>query len=116
MAAAIGLVRYISTVLAATLCRPDSWSEKTGPKLTAIGILKNRKKGFDKPFDRPFELWFELCFQQGAYWGGGCLAEGHQQWVARETKTSTTKDTKEHKGKKQTICSFKRSNNRQLVT
>jgi hypothetical protein len=29
--------------------------------------------------------------------GGGSMAEGHRQWVARETKTSTTKDTKEHK-------------------
>jgi len=38
-----------------TLCRPDSWNEKTEPKLTAIGALKNVKKGL-RPFgDRSVE-------------------------------------------------------------
>jgi hypothetical protein len=54
---------------ATTLCRPDSWKEKTRPKLTAIGSLKNRKKGFDRSVDRSVELGFGFYFQQRLYGG-----------------------------------------------
>jgi hypothetical protein len=41
--------------------------------LTAIGALKNGKKGFDRSVDRSVELGFDLCFQQNVYggWGSG---------------------------------------------
>jgi hypothetical protein len=54
----------------ATLCRPDSKNGKTGLKLTAIGALKNGKKGFDRSVDRSVELGFDICFQQNAMGGG----------------------------------------------
>jgi hypothetical protein len=50
--------------------------------LSLIGALKNGKKGFDRSVDSSVELWFGFCFQQNAYGGGG-LAEGRRQWVAR---------------------------------
>jgi hypothetical protein len=53
----------------ATLCRPDTWNEKKGPKLTATRALKNGKTGFDRSVDRTVELGFDFCFQQNAYGG-----------------------------------------------
>ena len=49
---------------AATLCRPDSWNEKTGLKLTSIEAPKNAKKGFDRSVDSAVELGLGFCFQQ----------------------------------------------------
>ncbi|HEY2115342.1 MAG TPA: hypothetical protein VGJ51_09640, partial [Candidatus Angelobacter sp.] len=54
----------------ATLCRLDTWNGKKGRKLTAVGALKNEKKGPRQAFDRPFEWHFDLCFQQRRQGGG----------------------------------------------
>jgi hypothetical protein len=72
-----GLRRAASQI--ATLCRPDSWNEKTGPKLTAIGALKNVKKGFDRAVDRSVELGLGFCFEQRSYggWVAGWVQTGH---------------------------------------
>jgi hypothetical protein len=50
--------------------------------LRLIEALKSEKKGFDRSVDCPVELHFGFCFQQNAY-GGGSMAEGHRQRVAR---------------------------------
>jgi hypothetical protein len=50
----------------ATLCRPDTWDEKTGPKLTAIEALKNVKNDFDRSVDRSVEWGLSLYLQQNA--------------------------------------------------
>jgi hypothetical protein len=47
----------------ATLCRPDTWDEKTGRKLTAIEALKNVKNDFDRSVNRSVELGLAFCFQ-----------------------------------------------------
>jgi hypothetical protein len=54
----------------ATLCRPDTWDEKTGPKLTAIEARKNVKNDFDRSVDRSVESGLSLYLQQNAYGGG----------------------------------------------
>jgi hypothetical protein len=52
-----------------TLCRPDSKNGKIRLKLTAVGALRNKKKGL-RPFGhRSVELGFGLCFQQSVYGG-----------------------------------------------
>jgi hypothetical protein len=61
-----------------TLCRPDTWNEKTSLKLGPIGRLKNRKRGFRPLGHRSVELHFGLCFQQRPM-GGGVVAEGRRQ-------------------------------------
>jgi len=75
----------------ATLCRPDSKNGKTGPKLIAIGSLKNVKKGLRPVGHRSVELHFGFCFQQNAYggWGRGwgTQAEGRKNRRHRESKS-----------------------------
>jgi hypothetical protein len=53
----------------ATLCRPDSKNEKTGPKLIVIEALKSEKNGLRLSCDCLVELGFGFCFQQNAYGG-----------------------------------------------
>jgi hypothetical protein len=64
MVLAIGVVLVYLVVfeLQPSADRPVG-TRKTGPKSTAIGALKNRKKGFDRSVDRSVELHFGLCFQ-----------------------------------------------------
>jgi hypothetical protein len=50
----------------ATLCRPDTWNEKTGLKLGRIRLAKNAKNRFDRSVDSTVELGFGFCFQQNA--------------------------------------------------
>jgi hypothetical protein len=47
----------------ATLCRPDSKSEKSGLKLGPIGRLKNGENRLRPVGHRSVELGFGFCFQ-----------------------------------------------------
>jgi hypothetical protein len=59
----------------ATLCRPDTWKEKTRLKLTAIGALKSGKRGVDK-LSKGLSNWgLAFAFNKGAM-GVGCLLRG----------------------------------------
>jgi hypothetical protein len=81
----------------ATLCRPNSKNGKTGLKLSLIEALKNGKNG-DRPVGHRSVEWHSgLYLQQNGYRPGGSLAEGCRQ-KAVGPKSSTTEDTKGHRG------------------
>jgi hypothetical protein len=51
------------TAVFATLCRPNTWKEKTRLKFVTIERLKRIEKGL-RPFGhRSVELGFDVCFQ-----------------------------------------------------
>jgi hypothetical protein len=55
----------------ATFCRPNSWNEKTRPKLGPIGKLKNTIKG-PRQFGRQYcRIGVGLLFSTKVLWGVG---------------------------------------------